>query len=72
MVFSSVSFLIIFLPLVLLIYWIAPKKIKNFVLLIFSLSFYFCGEQKLVLIMVLSCIVNYVMARIIEASGKKV
>lgn len=71
MVFSSVSFLIIFLPLVLLIYWIAPKKIKNFVLLIFSLSFYFCGEQKLVLIMVLSCIVNYVMARIIEASGKK-
>ncbi len=70
MVFSSISFLIIFLPLVLLIYWIAPKKIKNFVLLIFSLSFYFCGEQKLALIMVLSCIVNYGMARAIEASSK--
>lgn len=71
MVFSSLSFLILFLPSVLFFYWIVPKKAKNIILLIFSLSFYFWGEQKLVLLMILSCVVNFLMAIIIEKIKKR-
>lgn len=45
MVFSSIPFLYYFLPAVLLLYFIAPRKIKNYVLLAFSLFFYFYGEK---------------------------
>ena len=41
MLFSSIPFLFYFLPAVLLLYYIAPGKLKNAVLLIFSLFFYF-------------------------------
>lgn len=70
MVFSSLTFIILFLPLVLFTYWIAPKKFKNMVLLIFSLIFYFCGEQKLTLLMMLSCVFNYSLALLIENAKK--
>jgi len=57
MVFSSITFLYFFLPILLLVYYIIPKKYRNLVLLVFSLLFYFYGERNLVLVG--SCIMNY-------------
>lgn len=59
MVFSSITFLFYFLPIVLAIYYIAPKKYKNVILLISSLLFYFFGEPKYGVIMVISIISIY-------------
>lgn len=44
MLFSSMFFMWIFLPITLIIYWISPKKAKNYILLIASLIFYAWGE----------------------------
>ena len=52
MVFSSISFLYYFLPLVLLLYFLAPRRAKNLVLLISSLFFYFCGEPVYLFLMI--------------------
>lgn len=52
MLFSSISFLYLFLPLVLLVYFVVPKSCKNLVLLVFSLLFYFIGEPRYLLVMV--------------------
>ncbi len=72
MVFSSFTFLFVFLPLVLLTYFIAKKrKWRNVVLLIFSLIFYAWGEPIYVLLMILSIIVNYIIALKIEKTPKK-
>lgn len=54
MVFSSLVFLYAFLPAVLIVYFLAPHRLKNGVLLVFSLLFYGWGEPKLVLLMVAS------------------
>ncbi len=59
MVFSSIIFLFRFLPVAFLFYYIAPKKMKNFVLLILSLIFYAWGEIKYLPIMFYSIIVDY-------------
>jgi alginate O-acetyltransferase complex protein AlgI len=59
MLFSSLSFLYIFLPLVLLVYYLVPGRLKNLILLIFSLLFYYIGEQKLVLLLLFSSVVDY-------------
>lgn len=72
MVFSSISFLFFFLPLLLLIYFFIPKKFRNYVLLIFSLIFYFFGEKWYVILLLLSCLVNYVCGLFIEKVEKKV
>lgn len=66
MVFSSIGFLFIFLPAVLLLYYIVPKKCRNFVLLISSLVFYFIGEQRLTLIMTASALCDYLCSLVIE------
>ncbi len=60
MVFSSVIFLFIFLPIFLLFYFFFKKrKYRNIVLLIFSLLFYSYGEPIYIFLMILSIIVNY-------------
>jgi alginate O-acetyltransferase complex protein AlgI len=60
MLFSSITFLILFLPVVLLVYYCCPViKIKNYFLLLASLVFYAWGEPKFVLIMLLSIAINY-------------
>ena len=51
MVFSSLFFYFIFLPLFLVLYYVIPKPAKNYVLLIFSLVFYAWGEPVYVLLM---------------------
>ena len=66
MLFSSVTFLYYFLPILLLVYLIVPNKLKNMVLLTFSLLFYFYGEPKYIIILLLSCLINYIAAILIE------
>ncbi len=61
MLFSSITFLFAFLPAVLLVYYISPRAVKNFVLMVFSLLFYAWGEPKYVFVMLVSIIVGYVM-----------
>ena len=51
MLFSSIPFLYYFLPLVILCYFLAPKSLKNGILLVFSLGFYAWGEPKYVFLM---------------------
>ena len=67
MLFSSITFIYYFLPLVILAYFITPKKYRNVTLLVSSLIFYFYGEQNPVL--VLACVLNYFLGLIIGKSG---
>lgn len=66
MVFSSISFLFYFLPLCILFYYLSPNKLKNGVLLIFSLWFYYAGEQLFTIILLFSTTLNYVCSLCIE------
>ncbi len=66
MLFSSIPFLYYFLPAVLILYFIAPKKLKNSVLLLSSLFFYAWGEPKYVFLMIASIILGYVWGLLIE------
>ena len=66
MLFSSISFIYYFLPLILIIYFIVPKRFKNIVLLLFSLFFYFYGEGIYIIFLLLSCFVNYVIGIMID------
>ncbi|MBP3578461.1 MAG: MBOAT family protein, partial [Lachnospiraceae bacterium] len=59
MVFSSILFMFRFLPIVLLLYFIAPKQIRNTILFIASLIFYAWGEPVYVVIMLFSTVVDY-------------
>ncbi len=60
MVFSSITFLFYFLPIVLALYYLVPNKLKNLILLISSFIFYFYGEPKYVLLMAFSIISTYI------------
>ena len=71
MLFSSIIFLYYFLPILLIIYFIVPKKFKNLVLLVFSLFFYFYGEPNYIYILLLTCFINYLSALLIEKYRKK-
>ncbi len=66
MVFSSIPFLYFFLPAVLLVYAVTPKKLKNTALLIFSLLFYWWGEPKYALLMVFTITFCYFAGILIE------
>ncbi len=72
MLFSSIPFLYYFLPCVILLYVIAPKCIKNSVLLLASLVFYAWGEPRYVILMAATIILGYVLGLLIERyQGKK-
>ena len=70
MVFSSITFLFYFLPIVLAMYYIVPNKMKNIVLLLSSIFFYFYGEPKYVLIMLVSIIITYLFGILIDKYKK--
>ena len=77
MVFSSVIFLFVFLPIFLLIYYLIPSKktylYKNIVLLMFSLLFYSFGEPIYILLMIFSSVVDYINGFMINKySDKKI
>ena len=66
MLFSSISFLYVFLPAVLLVYALVPRRFKNLVLLLFSLVFYAVGEPVYVTLLLVSAGMDYVHARLVE------
>ncbi|WP_141499634.1 MBOAT family O-acyltransferase [Paenibacillus luteus] len=59
MVFSSLLFLFLFLPAVLLLYFVSPWRLKNLVLFVTSLIFYAWGEPVYIAIMLLSTVTDY-------------
>ena len=59
MVFSSTIFLFLFLPAVLVLYFLTPQKARNLLLLIASLLFYSWGETWFVLVMLFSTVTDY-------------
>jgi alginate O-acetyltransferase complex protein AlgI len=59
MVFSSIIFLFLFLPLALVLYFLTPKKYRNLFLLFASLIFYAWGEGLYLLILLISIFINY-------------
>lgn len=66
MVFSSLTFLMLFLPTVLLIYFAVPRQGKNAVLFIFSLLFYAWGEPIYVGLMIFSTVLDYTCGWLVE------
>ena len=59
MVFSSLLFLFRFLPLVLILYYAVPRRLRNLVLLLVSLVFYAWGEPVYVFLMVVSILISW-------------
>lgn len=70
MLFSSISFIYYFLPIVIMLYFLVPFKFKNFVLLISSLFFYFYGEPLYTILMIVSCFSGYLHGLWIDKSRK--
>ena len=66
MLFSSIPFLYVFLPATLLLYFAAPRRMKNAVLLLCSLVFYGWGEPKYLLLMLFSIAQGYLFGLLIE------
>ena len=60
MLFSSITFLYYFLPIVLAVYFLAPRRGKNLVLLLASLVFYWWGEPRYVFLMLFTIAFAYV------------
>lgn len=70
MVFSSLIFLYFYLPIVLILYFISPMKIKNIILLISGIVFYAWGEPFYIVIMMLSASIDYIAGRLIHYFDK--
>ena len=66
MVFTSISFIYYFLPLLLICYFVVPKKFRNIILLMFSVLFYFYGEPKYILLMLIEVLISYVVGLLID------
>ena len=66
MVFSSIAFLFYYLPLMIILTYIFPKRFRNLILLIGSLIFYGFGEPIYVSLMILSILIDYTNGRFIE------
>ncbi len=70
MVFSSLTFIYFFLPILFLIYFVTPNRFKSIILILFSLLFYFYGEGKYILILLISSILNYLLSKKITNNKK--
>ena len=66
MVFSSIICLFRFLPAVILLYFIVPRKFKNLILLVSSLIFYAWGEPTYVFLMIGTILVDYITGLLLE------
>lgn len=71
MIFSSIYFIYYFLIIFLILYFITPKKYKNYTLLLGSLFFYFYGDSKYIVLLLISSLVNYILGRLISKKNKK-
>lgn len=73
MVFSSNIFLFCFLPCILAVYYLLDKRYRNFFLTGSSLFFYFCGENKFVIVIIASILLNYLMGIVLgRFKGKQI
>ena len=71
MLFSSLVFLFVFLPIVIIAYFLVPSKVyRNLILLLFSLLFYAWGEPVYVVLMIIEILINYVLAKLISINEK--
>ena len=66
MVFSSLTFIYFFLPIVMILYYISPMKIKNFIIFVSGLVFYAWGEPVYIILMIISILIDYTAGRIID------
>ena len=66
MVFSSITFLLYFFPLVWVVYRLVPLRAKNAVLVAASLLFYAWGEPIYLLLMLVSIGMNYLFGRLMD------
>ena len=71
MVFSSLTFLYMFLPGTLILYFVIPEKARNGILLIASLLFYFCGARLFLLLMIGEILISYAAGLLLERSDRK-
>jgi len=67
MLFSSLLFLFLFLPAVLLLYYVSPRRIRNLILFLMSLVFYAWGEPVYIVIMLISTLTDYGFGRLLES-----
>ena len=74
MLFSSTTFIFLFLPIVILVYYVLKKSrlLQNIFLLLASLFFYAWGEPVFVLVMIGSIIVNWLFGLLIDKKREKV
>ena len=73
MVFSTSIFIYLFLPITLIIYYLAPKKGKNLIILLSGLLFYSWGEPIYVIVMLISTMIDYFAGLIMNHfEGRKV
>ena len=71
MVFSSITFLLYFLPIFLLVYNLIDKKFKNYFILLASIVFYAWGASDFIIILVLSTIIDFYIVKALYESPKK-
>lgn len=71
MIFTSVTFIFAFLPIVLLLYFISRDKVRNIVLCAASLVFYAWGEPVYIILMLCSIAINYILGLIIGRKQSK-
>ena len=67
MLFSSLTFIFAFLPLLLFLYFLLKKRwYRNFILLLFSILFYAWGEPKYIFLMLLVILISYIAGILID------
>ena len=70
MLFSSLTFLFGFLPVILICYYLLPKAMRNHVLLLFSFLFYAWGGAYYAIVLIGSIVVNYLVSKQLEQSSR--
>ncbi len=71
MVFSSIIFLLFFLPVFLAAYYAVPRKARNYIILLFSIIFLAWGAPDFLPFMLGSCLVNYYLVQLLGTSTQK-
>lgn len=71
MVFSSLIFIWLFLPIIFVGYYVVPGRFKNTFLLLASLTFYAWGEPRYILLMIISILINYVIGLLLDRNEDK-
>ena len=71
MLFSSLIFLFVFLPLLFIAYYVSPKSLRNYILLVFSLIFYAWGGVSYTLILITSITINYFFVKQLEKNTRQ-